>query len=140
MSIIGPNTKNVTIYVQFDQPRFEEVRLWVQANSRDDVAFNPENLNFGKIKRGTAASAEMAVSFIGNGLTQIVEAKCDSNYLQPAFKEIRRDSGEVAYQISAKIRPDAPAGKWYSDVWVKTTNPAMPRLRIPLTVGVIADA
>src|SRR4051812_37913509 len=24
------NTKNVTIYVTFDQPRFEEVRLWVQ--------------------------------------------------------------------------------------------------------------
>src|SRR5262245_34254592 len=24
------NTKNVTIFVTFDQPRFEEVRLWVQ--------------------------------------------------------------------------------------------------------------
>src|SRR5438445_492860 len=43
------NTKSVTIYVQFDQPRFEEVRLWVQANSRDDLAFSPESINFGKI-------------------------------------------------------------------------------------------
>jgi hypothetical protein len=130
------NTKNVTIYVQFDQPRFEEVRLWVQANSRDDVAFAPENLNFGKIKRGTAATSEVTLTFLGNGLTQVLEAKCDSNYLQPEFKEIRRENGEVAYQISARIRADAPAGKWFSDVWVKTNNAAMPRLRIPLSIEI----
>src|SRR5579884_4233425 len=28
--------KSVTIFVQFDRPSFEEVRLWVQANGRDD--------------------------------------------------------------------------------------------------------
>ena len=129
-------TKNVTIYVQFSQPRFEEVRLWVQANSRDDVSFAPDNLNFGKVKRGAAQTAEMTITFSGNGQTQVLEAKCDSNYLQPTFKEIRRDSSEVAYQISAQIRPDVPAGKWYSDVWVKTNNPAMPRLRVPLTIEI----
>ncbi len=130
------NTKSVTIYVQFDQPRFEEVRLWVQANSRDDVVFTPESLNLGKIKRGSPASADLAVTFLTNSQTQVIEAKCDSNYLLPEFKELRRENGEVAYQIIAKIRPDAPAGKWYSDVWVKTNNPAMPKLRIPLTVEI----
>jgi hypothetical protein len=130
------NNKVVTIYVQFDHPRFEEVRLWVQANSRDDVAFTPENLNFGKIKRGSAATADVTVTFLGSGLTRVVEAKCDSNYLHPNFKEIRRDGGEVVYQISATIRPDAPAGRWYSDVWVKTNNPAMPRLRVPLAIEI----
>ena len=29
--------KSVTIYVQFDQPNYQEVRLWVRANGRDDV-------------------------------------------------------------------------------------------------------
>ncbi len=130
------NTKNVTIFVRFDQPRSEEVRLWVQANSRDDVTFSPDSFNFGKIKRGASPSVDTTVSFLGNGQTQILETKCDSNYIQPSFKEIHRDSGEVAYQIEAKVRPDTPAGKWYSDLWIKTNNPSMPRLRLPLTIEV----
>ena len=130
------NSKTVTIFVQFDLPHFEEVRLWVQANSRDDVAFSPEILNFGKIKRGTASSAEMTVTFQGNGQTKILGATSESNYLQAAFKESRREGSEVAYTITAKIRPDTPAGKWYSDIWLKTNNPALPRLRIPLTIEI----
>jgi len=129
-------TKSVTIYVQIDQPQYEEIRLTVQANSRDDVSFSPENINFGKIKKGTTASASVTVTFLGNSSTQILETKSDSNYLVPEFKEIRRDSGEVAYQITAKIRADAPPGKWYSDVWVKTNNPNLPRLRVPLAIEI----
>jgi hypothetical protein len=130
------NIKTVTIFVQFDQPRFDEVRLAVQANSRDDLALSPETLNFGRVKRGTAAKTDMTVTFLGNSLTQILEAKSDSNYLAPEFKEIRRENGEVVYQITATMRPDAPAGKWYSDVWVKTNNPAIPRLRVPLAIEI----
>jgi hypothetical protein len=129
-------TKSVTIYVQFSQPQFEEVRLTVQANSRDDLAFSPEGLNFGKVKRGLEATAEMSVSFLTGGQTQIADAKSDSNYVAPTLKEIRRDNGEVAYQLTAKIRPDIPVGKWYSDVWLKTDNPSMPRVRVPLTIEV----
>jgi hypothetical protein len=108
----------------------------VQANSRDDLAFSTEGLNFGKVKRGNAAMTEMSVSFLAGSQTQIADAKSDSNYVAPSFKEIRRDSGEVAYQITAKIRPDTPVGKWYSDVWLKTNNPSMPRVRVPLTIEV----
>ena len=46
------NSKTVTVFVTFDQPRFEEVRLWVQANSREDVTFAPDNIAFGQVKRG----------------------------------------------------------------------------------------
>jgi hypothetical protein len=130
------SSKNVTIYVQFDQPQFDEVRLWVQADSRDDVSFSPDSLNLGKVQGGSAAQADVTITFVGSGQTQILEIKSDSNYLTPEFKEIRRAGGEVAFRITAKIRPDAPAGKWYSDVWLKTSNPALSRLRIPLTVEI----
>jgi len=129
-------TKSVTIYVQFDQPQFEEVRLSVQANSRDDISYSPESINFGKIYRGTAATAQMNISFLAGSATRILDSNCDSNYLTSSFNEIRRESGEVVYQISAKIRADAPVGKWYSDVWVKTNNPAIPKLRVPLSIEI----
>jgi hypothetical protein len=132
------NTKTVTIYVQFDQPRFEEVRLWVQANSRDDVSFTPDNVSFGRVKRGSTPESSVTVTFLGGAQTHIIDVKSESNYVQPALKEVRRDTGEVSYELTAKIRPDTPPGKWYTDVWLKTNNAAIPRLRVPVTVEVEA--
>jgi hypothetical protein len=132
----GP--KNVTIYVTFDQPGWEEVRLWVQANSRDDVSMQPETLSFGRIKRGSAPASSISVSLLGDPNWQILGATCESNYVQPSYQLVRRDGGGVAYQLSARLRPDAPPGKWYTDLWLSTNNPAMPRVRVPLTVEIEA--
>jgi Protein of unknown function (DUF1573) len=131
-------SKNVTIFVQFDQPRFDEVRLWAQANSRDDVSVLPEALSFGKIKRGTAASTSATVSFLGNQNWQITGATCDSNYVQTGYELIRRENGEVAYKVTATMRADAPAGKWFTDVWLQTNNQSSPKIRVPLTVEIEA--
>lgn len=132
------NTKSVTIYVPFDQPRYDEVRLWVQANSRSDVSFNPESLSFGKIKRGNEADSKMQITFYGDGQTKILDAKSDSNYIKAGFKEISRGAGEVVYEITAKLRGDTPAGKWFTDIWLTTNNNSMTRLRVPLTVEIEA--
>jgi hypothetical protein len=131
-------TKMVTVYVQFDQPRFEEVRLWVQANSRDDVSVVPDSLAFGRIKRGTAPTSNVTVSFFGGGQYEITGATCDSNYIQPSYQVTKREGGEVVYQLTAKVRADAPAGRWFTDVWLKTNNPSMPRIRVPVTVEIEA--
>lgn len=132
------NSKTVTVYVQFDQPQFEEVRLYVQANSRDDIAVLPESLAFGKIKRGMAPTAVTTVSFLGNGQVEITKLRCDSNYIKLGAKELRRGAAETAYQLSARIRPDAPPGKWFSEVWVFTTDESMAKIRVPLTVEIEA--
>lgn len=130
------NTRTVTIYVRFDQPRFQEVRLWVQANSREDVQFNPGNIAFGVVKSGTkTAESKMQISFLG-GSTQVTDLKSESNYVTPSYKQIQRANGETAYEISAKLREDTPAGKWYTDIWLTTNNPSMPRIRVPVTVEV----
>ena len=128
--------KSVTIFVSFDQPSYEEVRLWVQANSRDDVTVIPESLAFGTIKRGTAPGTAVTISFLGGGNWQILGVKTDSNYVQASVREIRRDAGEVSYQLTAAMRADAPPGKWYTDVWLQTNNPMTPRVRVPLTVEI----
>lgn len=130
----GP--KSVTIYVQFDQPRWEEVRLWVQANGRDDVTVTPESLAFGQVRRGLSPESTVSVSFLGNGQMRILDAHCNSNYVKPAVKELRRDDAEVVYQVTARIRPDTPAGKWYTDIWLQTNDASASRVRVPLTVDI----
>jgi hypothetical protein len=130
------NSKTVTIYVQFDRPAWEEVRLWVQANSRDDVTVTPDTLAFGLTKRGSSPIANVNVAFLGDGQSQILDARSDSNYVQTAVQEVRRQDGEVGYQLTARLRPDAPVGKWYTDVWLTTNNATMPQVRVPLTVEI----
>ncbi|HLN33316.1 MAG TPA: DUF1573 domain-containing protein [Gemmataceae bacterium] len=127
--------KNVTIYVTFDQPQWEEVRLWVQANGRDDITVSPEAFALGRAKRGSSPSASVTIAFL-DGQSQILDVQRESNYVQTTLKEVRREAGNVAYQLTATVRPDAPVGKWFSDVWLKTNNPAMPRVRVPLNVEI----
>jgi hypothetical protein len=128
-------SKQVTIYVTFDQPRFEELRTVVQAFAREDLIFSPDLINFGKVKQGDAKSASMNIT-IYNGSVQILDAKSDSNYVQPVVKEVRRTGNETTYQVAAKVRPDTPVGLWFTDVWVTTNNPAYAKLRVPVTVEI----
>lgn len=128
--------KAVTIYVSFDQPRWEEVRLWVQANSRDDLLLTPQTFALGQAKRGSQPSASVNVTFTGSSQWQITEVERESNYILIAVKELRRDAAEVSYQVTAAVRADAPVGKWYSDIWLKTNHPSLPKVRVPLTVEI----
>ncbi len=128
--------KSVTVYVQFNQPAFEEVRLVVQANGRNDFSVTPDTLAFGQLKRGGTPSASVLLAFFGNNSTQITEVKCESNYIQPRVQEVRRLDSEVTYQVTARVRADSPVGKWYTDVWLKTNDPDMAPIRVPLTVEI----
>jgi hypothetical protein len=129
-------SKGVTVYVSFDQPRRDEVRLWVQANSRDDLLITPTGFALGQVKRGSVSSASVTVTLAGSGQWQITDVERASNYILTGVKEVHRDAAEVSYQITAGVRADAPVGKWYTDVWLKTNNPAVPTVRVPLTVEI----
>jgi hypothetical protein len=128
--------RSVTIFVQFDRPAFDEVRLWVQANARNDFAVSPDSLAFGQVRRGAAPTAAVQVTFYGHGDARIVDVRSESNYVRPALREVRRLESEVTYELSSGLRPDAPVGKWYTDVWLRTNNPMMPQVRVPLTVEI----
>jgi hypothetical protein len=129
---VGPKT--VTIYVQFDQPAWEEVRLSISANGRDDVSVTPDSLAFGPVPRGAAPSRQTTVTFLSG--MQLVNVAAESNYVQLAAKEVRRNGHETAYEVTATLRSDTPVGKWYTDVWLTTNNPSSPRIRVPLSVDI----
>jgi hypothetical protein len=128
---IGPKT--VTIYVQFDQPQWQEVRLSISANGRTDVAVTPDTLAFGSVSKGTSATRQSTVTFTGG--TQLVSVAAESNYVQLTAKGVRGNGYEAAYEVTATLRPDTPVGKWYTDVWLNT-NGGAGRIRLPLTVDV----
>ena len=44
----------------------------------------------------------------------------------------------MTYEVTAILDKDCPAGNWVSDINLKTSNPAVAKLRIPVTVNVTA--
>jgi hypothetical protein len=130
----GP--KSVTIYVNFSSPSNEEVRLWVQANGRNDFTVGPDTLALGQVKRGSSPTSSVVVTFYGLPDMKITEVKTESNYVQTELKPAKTQGTEVAFELKATLRSDTPVGRWYSDVWLKTNNPSIPQIRVPLTVEV----
>ena len=45
----------------------------------------------------------------------------------------------ATYEVTAILDPACPVGNWTADVWVKSTAFGMEKLRIPVTVNVVAS-
>ena len=129
-------TKTVTIYVRFDYPQWEEVRLSVTANSREDITVSPESLSFDRIRRGSSPTAMATVALRGDRHWQVLGCKCDSAYVETTIKEQVSETDEIRYLITARVRPDLPVGRWYTAVWLTMGDPTATRIRVPLTVEI----
>lgn len=126
--------KTVTIFVLFDQPQLQEVSLVVSAFGRNDVTFSPDTLAFGQMKRGESRSVGTTITFYGN--TKITQAACDSGYVKLTLDGGQQSTNGTSYSLKATMRPDIPVGKWFTDVWVSTSQSGNNKIRIPLTVDV----
>ena len=58
--------------------------------------------------------------------------------MHPEFKLASRNGTVVTYDVTATLDPDCPAGNWTSDVYLETSNTAVAKLRILVTVNVVA--
>ena len=128
--------KSVTIFVTFDRPRFDEVRLLVQASSRDDFNMTPDVLAFGQIKKGSAPAVNTTITFYSVTPVLITGVKTESNFIVPEVKEVNRQNNLISYQLTASLRADTPAGKLFSDIWLQTNAPTLTSIRVPVTVEV----
>jgi hypothetical protein len=135
-----PNvTKSVLVYVPFQAPVFEEVVLRVQTVARDDLMMSPDTLAFGSVKKGQGAKISTKVTFLSDPNWQVTEATSTGGYVKAEVKQDSRSGGLVTYEITAVLDKDCPAGNWVSDINLKTSNPAVAKLRIPVSVNVVAS-
>jgi hypothetical protein len=114
-------TKSVTIFVQFDRPQWEEVRLTIAADAREDIAVSPESMAFGNVVRNSSPSKSVMLT---------------SNYVQLVAKTVKHTDAESVYDVTATLRADTPIGKWFTDIWLITNGPSAQRIRVPVSVDV----
>lgn len=123
------------VFVQFDQPQWDEVQLSVLADIREDVLFNPETFSFSRTRRGSSPESNITVTLAGENW-KILKAACESHFVECRVRPLDSASGQVSFQVTARLRPDLPVGDWFTTVWLTTDHPSLARLSIPLTVEV----
>lgn len=128
------SVKAVTVYVPFLQPTFEEVQLKVQTVCRDDLLMAPAAMEMGTVKAGAGAKASTKVTLLSDANWKLTDAKCTGGFIKPEFKEISRQGNQVTYEVTASLDATCPTGNWTAEVWVKSNNSNVEKLRIPLSV------
>ena len=131
-------TKAVTVYVPFLGPTHEEVSLKVQAICRDDLMMSPDTLAFGTVTKGKGAKVTTKVTFTSDANWTVNKATSTGGFVSVEAKLASRSGSIVTYDITATLDKECPAGNWTSDVYLETSHTAVAKLRIPVTVNVVA--
>ncbi len=131
-------TKSVFVFVPFHSPTFEEVALKVTTVTRDDLLMSPDVLAFGTVQKGKPANVSTKVTFTSDANWTINKATSTGAFVNPEFKLASRNGTTVTYDVTAALDKDCPAGNWTSDIFLETSNGAVAKLRLPVTVNVVA--
>lgn len=131
-------TKTVLVYVPFLSPTPEEVALKVTTVTRDDLMMSPDTLAFGNVVKGKGATAVTKVTFTSDAKWEIKKASSTGGFVSVEAKLASRSGSIVTYDVTATLDKECPAGNWTSDVYLETSNAAVAKLRIPVTVTVSA--
>jgi hypothetical protein len=132
-------TKSVLVYVPFLTPTQQEVTLRVTTVTRDDLMMSPDTIQLGTVSKGQTKKASTKVTFMSDPNWKVLEAVSTGAFVSTEFKEESRSGSFVTYEVTAILDKDCPAGNWVSDINLKTSNSAVAKLRVPVTVNVVSQ-
>ena len=133
--------KSVNIYVTATNPDYaSSTTLRVSAYSRTDVVVNPGQINFGVVPHGQATALQtLDVEYAGVLDWRVSEVLKHDAPLDVTLKELYRRSGQVGYQVTVAIRPDAQPGPLKQELLLKTNDPASPLVPILVEANIQAS-
>ena len=127
----GPKTVRVYFTVG---PKFVSTStLTVTANARGDVAFSPNEIDFGNVQRGQTPTKTIDLEYTG-GLVdwRVVEiVKNGSAPFELKVEDLARlvnTGARKGYRLSATLKADAPTGSFKQEVILKTSDGSTPVL------------
>jgi hypothetical protein len=130
----GPKTVGVRVTVGPEYISSAELR--VTANCRSDIVFNPGEVSFGTVTRGTTPARSIDVEYAGALAFQVSEVIARDVPYNVAMKEIYRRPGQVGYRLQVTLKADAPLGVLKHELYLKTNDPASPLVAVLVEANV----
>jgi hypothetical protein len=113
--------RGATLTVTIDRPYPAEVQLRVDGYIRTDVVVDPGSVEFGSIDQGQAAKKRVSVTYAGRNDWKITDVTSSNPFIKAKVAETGRQNGQVAYQLTVSVAPEAPAG-YLQDQLILVTN------------------
>ncbi len=133
----GQNGATVTVTI--DQPYPAEVQLRVRGYVRSDVVFHPGSVRFGSVDEGTPAEKVISVNYAGRDDWKVLDIRSANPYLEVEIKEASRDSHRVAYKLVVRLKEDAPAGYFKSQLVLVTDDQRLTRVPLDVEGHVVSE-
>ncbi len=124
----GP--KSITVYVSIGPDYVSTAALTVSANARQDVVFNPGEIDFGTVGKNQTPTRHIDVEHAGDANWRVSEiVKNSAAPFELKVEQLpQKVSGyvTVGYRIFATIKPNAASGTFKQEVLLKTNDPQSP--------------
>jgi hypothetical protein len=135
--------KSVDIYVTVGPEFVSTAHIQVKANARQDVVFNPGEIDFGSVAKGQTPTKSIDVEHAGSGTWRVTEiVKSGAAPFDLKVEQLpQKVSGfvTVGYRLSATLRATAAPGSFKQEVILKTNDPASPSISFNV-VGTIKSS
>lgn len=130
--------RGATVTVTFDKPYFAEVQLSVSGFIRNDVVFNPGSVNFVEVDKGTEMTRAIAVEYAGRSDWRITDVRSGNPNLEVELKDPSVTPGKVRYEMSVKLKADAPEGRINDYLSLITNDSATSSVKVAVEGRVVA--
>jgi hypothetical protein len=129
--------KSVDIHITVGPEFVSTATVQVKANARQDVVFNPGEIDFGSIGKGQTPTKSIDVEHAGGGTWRVTEiVKSGAAPFDLKVEQLPQKVSSfvtVGYRISATIKPNAPPGSFKQEVILKTNDAASPVISFYVT-------
>jgi len=129
--------KQVTVFVSVSGDNggyYSSAELKVSANIRQDVVFNPGQIDFGAVNQGDTVTKNIDIDYAGSQAAtwKITEVNTNNAPVEASIKETNRippgpgTEGRVSYKAVITMKKDASVGAIKQEILFKTNDPASP--------------
>lgn len=121
--------KTIKIFVEVGPQYVSTATLTVTANARQDVVFNPGEIDFGLVGKGQKLTKQIDIEYAGNKDWRVNEiVKTGTAPFDLKVEELNVNFRGRGYRLFATLKPDAPPGPFKHEIIVKTNDAETPVL------------
>jgi hypothetical protein len=134
-SFLGQRTATLTVVI--DKPYYAEVNLQISGYIHSDVDFQPGSVAFGDVAQGAESTKEISVTYYGRQAWQITDVRSANEHLEVELGEAKKTGNGITYQMSVKVKADAPAGPINDSLTLVTNDSRLPSVAVPVEGRVV---
>lgn len=138
-NFVGVKATTLTVSIVTAGGRQGEARFGVESNILADIVLNPGSVDFGVAAKGQDAQQVVAIERLGYPdwrFTRLIAPPELCKVVDATITESYRNSSGVGYNLTVKLRPDAPAGTIRDEIRLLTNDPQSPSVPVLVTAQV----